>query len=105
MRILWVKADRLLPVHSGGNIRSYNILRQLASHHDITYFSYYGGTRDVEYERALADQLPGAVAICTEKPELSGVRRSLDYVSHLRHQAPYAVSRFASNPVQKQIRK
>jgi len=105
MRILWVKAHRLLPVHSGGNIRSYNILRQLASHHDITYFSYYGGTRDVEYERALADQLPGAVAICTEKPELSGVRRSLDYVSHLRHQAPYAVSRFASNPVQKQIRK
>jgi len=104
MRILWVKADRLLPVHSGGNIRSYNILRQLASHHDITYFSYYDGARDREYERALEEQLPGAVAICTEKPELSGVRRGLDYVSHLRHQAPYAISRFASNPVQKQIR-
>lgn len=105
MRILWVKADRLLPVHSGGNIRSYNILRQLAAHHDITYFSYYGGPRDLEYERALEEQLPGAVAMCTEKPELSGVRRGLDYVSHLRHQAPYAVSRFASNAVQKQIRK
>jgi len=105
MRILWVKADRLLPVHSGGNIRSYNILRQLASHHDITYFSYYGGPRDLEYESALEEQLPGAVAICTEKPELSGVRRGLDYVSHLRHQAPYAVSRFVSNRVQKQIRK
>jgi glycosyltransferase involved in cell wall biosynthesis len=103
MRILWVKADRLLPVHSGGNIRSYNILRQLASHHDITYLSYYGGSRDLEYERALEEQLPGALAICTEKPELTGVRRGLDYVSHLRYPAPYAVSRFAFNPVQKQI--
>ena len=29
MKILWVKANKILPVHSGGDIRSFNIVRQL----------------------------------------------------------------------------
>ena len=34
MRILWVKAGKLLPVDTGGKIRSYNLLRQLAARHE-----------------------------------------------------------------------
>ena len=59
MRILWVKADKLLPVHSGGNIRSYHIMRSLSAQHELTFFSYYGGHRDESYERELSDRLPG----------------------------------------------
>ena len=103
MKILWVKADKLLPVHSGGNIRSYNILRQLAASHQVTYFSYYDGNPDLAYETELARQLPGAEAVCTRKPELSGLRRGLDYVSHLPYRAPYAISRFASAPVRERL--
>jgi len=103
MKILWVKADKLLPVHSGGNIRSYNILRQLAASHEVTYFSYYDGSPDLEYETELARQLPGAEAVCTRKAELTGLRRGLDYVSHLRYRAPYAISRFASAPVRERL--
>lgn len=103
MKILWVKADKLLPAHSGGNIRSYNILRQLAANHDVTYFSYYDGEPDAVYEEELAHKLPGAEAVCTGKAELSGLRRGLDYVSHLRHSAPYAISRFASAPVRERL--
>jgi hypothetical protein len=40
MRILWVKANKLLPVHSGGDIRSYHIARSLASRNELTFFSY-----------------------------------------------------------------
>ena len=50
MRILWVKANKLLPVHSGGDIRSYNILRPLATHEEVVFFSYYDGIVDPEYE-------------------------------------------------------
>lgn len=103
MKILWVKADKLLPVHSGGNIRSYNILRQLAANHDVTYFSYYDGEPDTAYEAELGKQLPGAEVVCTGKAELSGLRRGLDYVSHLRYRAPYAISRFASAPVRERL--
>jgi len=103
MRILWVKADKLLPVQNGGNIRTYHLLRYLSARHELTFYSYYGGTPDPDYERELQRQLPGAVAVCTGKRELSGAARSLDYLAHLSAHPPYAVSRFAHPKVQKQI--
>jgi glycosyltransferase involved in cell wall biosynthesis len=104
MKILWVKADKLLPVENGGNIRTYHILRHLSSQHELTFYSYYGGREDRSYERELQKRLPGSVAVCTGKRELSGVSRGLDYLVHLNAQPPYAVSRFASFKVQDQLR-
>ena len=103
MRILWVKADKLLPVENGGNIRSFHVLRHLAANHEVTFYSYYGGEPDPAYERELGRQLPGSVAVCTGKRELSGPARAFDYLLHLGNQAPYAVSRFASPKVQRQL--
>jgi polysaccharide biosynthesis protein PslH len=103
MRILWVKADKLLPVQNGGNIRTYHVLRYLSARHELTFYSYYGGTPDPDYERNLQQQLPGAVAVCTGKRELAGAARGLDYLAHLSAQPPYAVSRFAHAKVQKQL--
>ncbi|HVM91804.1 MAG TPA: glycosyltransferase [Terriglobales bacterium] len=99
MRILWVKADKLLPVENGGNIRTYHVLRYLAAQHQLTFYSYYGGNPDPDYERALQEQLPGSVAVCTGKAELSGVARGVDYLKHVGNSAPYAVSRFADEKV------
>ncbi len=103
MRILWVKADKLLPVQNGGNIRTYHVLRYLSPRHDLTPYSYYGGTPDPDYEQELQRQLPGAVAVCTGKRELSGAARGLDYLAHLTGQPPYAVARFADPTVQKRL--
>jgi len=103
MRILWVKADKLLPVQNGGNIRTYHVLRYLSARHELTFYSYYGGTPDPDYERSLQQQVPGAVAVCTGKRELSGAARGVDYLAHLSAQPPYAVSRFAHAKVQKQL--
>ena len=103
MKILWVKADKLLPVQNGGNIRTYHVLRYLSAHHELTFYSYYGGAPDPDYERELQRQLPGAVAICTGKRELTGAARGLDYLAHLSAHPPYAVSRFADAKVQKQL--
>jgi|SRR5208282_203820 polysaccharide biosynthesis protein PslH len=104
MRILWVKADKLLPVQNGGNIRTYHVSRHLSARHELTFYSYYGGTPDPDYERELQRELPGAVAVSTGKRELSGAARGLDYLAHLPAQPPYAVSRFAHAKIQKQIR-
>ena len=104
MRVLWVKADKLLPVHSGGNIRTYHVLRYLGLHHDLTFYSYYGGKPDDVYERELQQHLPGSIALCTGKRELFGAARGLDYLAHLAARPPYAVSRFACFKVQDQIR-
>jgi sugar transferase (PEP-CTERM/EpsH1 system associated) len=104
VKILWVKANKLLPVQSGGDIRSFNILRQLAFRHEITLFSYYGGERDVAYERELQATFQGATCLCTGRPDTAGWRRGLDYLARLPASPPYAVTRFASSGVQRRLR-
>ena len=102
MKILWVKAGKLLPVDTGGKIRSYNILRHLAREHEVTLLSYYGGTRDPNYEAAIAQQLPGAQTIYTAAPE-STWAQSLDYLLRLPSSAPYAVRKFTHPEVRREV--
>ena len=105
LRILWVKADKLLPVHNGGNIRSYHIARRLGSRHQLTFLSYYGGVRDTGYETELGRLFPAAVCICTGKRGQTPLSRGLDYLLRLPLAPPYAVSRFAFAPVRQALRK
>lgn len=102
MKILWVKANKLLPLHSGGDIRSYHIARYLASRHELSLFSYYDGSPDAEYERQLTEEFSGACCVCTRKAQ-STIARALDYVLKIGDSAPYAVSRFRSLSVQKRL--
>lgn len=102
MKILWVKANKLLPLHSGGDIRSYHIARHLASRHELSFFSYYDGAPDTEYEARLGEEFSGACSVCTGKSQSVGAR-ALDYVLRVADPVPYAVSRFKSPIVQKKL--
>ena len=105
MKILWAKANKILPVHSGGDIRSYNLARQLAARHELTFFSYYDGAPDAAYEKTLREHFPGAVPLCTGPRHDTALRRGLDYALRFPRQAPYAVSRFASRAVELQLKR
>lgn len=102
VRILWCKANKLLPLHSGGDIRSYHIARQLASRHELTFLSYYDGVPDPAYQEELSRHFPGAISVCTGKPE-GGWARALQYSLTIAGQSPFAVRRFASDQVQQLI--
>jgi len=101
MKILWVKPGKLLPLDTGGKLRTYNILRKLAEAHELTYLSYYGGQLDEAYEREILNHLPGAVSIYTAAPDTTPTERYLDYLRRLTWRAPYAVSKFTAPQVQK----
>jgi glycosyltransferase involved in cell wall biosynthesis len=102
MKILWVKAGKLLPVDTGGKIRSFNILRHLARQQEVTLLSYYGGRRDPAYEAAIAKELPGAPTIHTAAPE-NTIAQSLDYLLRLPSRAPYAVRKFTHPKVRADV--
>jgi glycosyltransferase involved in cell wall biosynthesis len=101
VRILWVKAGKLLPVDTGGKIRSYNILRHLARNHGVILLSYYGGQRDSAYEAEIQRELPGAQTIHTATLDGSVLAQSLDYLGRLFQAAPFAVSKFTHSEVQR----
>jgi glycosyltransferase involved in cell wall biosynthesis len=102
MKILWVKAGKILPVDTGGKIRSFNILRHLAREHEIVFLSYYGGPQDEEYETAISQQFPGAQAIHIAGPQ-GGFAQSLDYLLRLPSSAPYAVRKFSHRKVHEAV--
>ncbi len=99
MKILWVKPGKLLPLDTGGKLRSYNILRHLSATQDVTYLSYYGGARDQKYEREILQYLPRTVTVYTPTP-VTGFERYLDYVLRLPSRVPYSVIKFTTPQVQ-----
>jgi polysaccharide biosynthesis protein PslH len=102
MKILWVKAGKLLPVDTGGKIRSFNILRHLAKVHELTYLSYYSGLRDPVYETSLREQLVGTHIL--HIPAAEGIlSQYLDYIARLGSCAPYAVTKFTHREVQRTV--
>lgn len=100
MRILWVKGGKLIPVDTGGKIRSYNLLRQLAARHEVTLLSYYDGPKDTAYENEIVEHFSHAVTISTARPADSAI----DYLKHIFSRAPYAVTKFTSARASAMIR-
>ena len=54
MKVLWVKSGSLVPPDTGGKIRSYNLIRELARKHEVTLFTFYtphAGDKHAELEK------------------------------------------------------
>ena len=103
MKILWVKPGKLLPLNTGGRLRSYHLLRQLSRSHEVTYLSFYDEPRDEAYERGIERRFPGAILLPALPRDPAGFHRLLEYVRRLPQSAPYAVSRFTSPLIPKLI--
>jgi polysaccharide biosynthesis protein PslH len=101
LRILWVKAGKLLPVDTGGKIRSYNILRHLSRSHDVILLSYYGGSKDSEYETQIADEFSGSHTVHTGTLDGNAFAQSADYLRRIFQSAPFAVSKFTSSEIRR----
>jgi len=99
VKVLWVKPGKLLPLDTGGKLRTYNILRHLSASHDVTFLSYYGGARDLQYEQNIRQHLPGTVTVNTAAPDATGFAYLLEYAHSLPGSVPYSVSRFAAPQV------
>jgi polysaccharide biosynthesis protein PslH len=104
MKIFWVKGGKLLPVDTGGKIRSYNILHHLSKHHELTYFSYYSGHRDPSYENSLRKQFASAHILHIRAAE-GTLSQYLHYIWQLSSRAaPYAVTKFTHRQVQSTLK-
>ena len=93
MKILWVKAGGLVPPDTGGKIRSYHILRELAREHSITFFSFYG-THPNDSHSQLEKIFERVVTIPLDLPEPKSFRELCEYGLRLFTREPYNISKY-----------
>jgi polysaccharide biosynthesis protein PslH len=103
MKILWVKAGGLVPPDTGGKIRSYNILRQLARQHSITFFSFYAAHRpDVHAE--LKHMFDRVVTMPLRIPKPKSFAEMCDYAFRLFSSEPYGITKYCRPEVRRGLR-
>lgn len=102
MKILWVKAGGLVPPDTGGKIRSYQILKELARRHAVTLFTFYAATPDDAHSQ-LAPLFVRVVRIPLRLPRPLSLANALHYVRCFLSRQPYALGRYCQPEVAKQL--
>ena len=93
MKILWVKAGGLVPLDTGGKIRSYHILKELSRQHDVTLFTFYAAhPHDChdELRRVLSRLVCYPLAI----PAPGSAGDLVNYACHVFSSYPYSIAKF-----------
>jgi sugar transferase (PEP-CTERM/EpsH1 system associated) len=103
MKILWVKAGGLVPPDTGGKIRSYNILRQLARQHSVTFFSFYA-EHDGDQHPSLKDLFDGVICMPLALPEPRSGGELRDYFFRLFSSEPYGITKYCRPEVRARLR-
>jgi sugar transferase (PEP-CTERM/EpsH1 system associated) len=102
MKILWVKGGGLIPPDTGGKIRSYNILRELARHHSVTFFSFYAA-HDGDAHQDLKNLFDCVVCIPLQLPAAKSAGEMFDYGLRLFSSQPYNFTKFCRPEVRRRL--
>ena len=102
MKILWVKAGGLVPPDTGGKIRSYNILRELARQHSITFFSFYAA-HDSDLHPDLKDMFDRVVSVPLGLPTPKSLAEMRDYGIRLLSSEPYNITKYCRPEVRHRL--
>jgi polysaccharide biosynthesis protein PslH len=103
MKILWVKAGGLVPPDSGGKIRSYNILRELARQHSVTFFSFYAAHENDSHPD-LKEIFHRVVCVPLRLPAPKSPAEMLDYAVRLFSSQPYGITKYCRPEVRRRLR-
>lgn len=103
MNILWVRAGGLLPVDTGGKIRSYNILRELAGRHSVTFFSFYEPHPN-DLNPTLREIVEEVVCIPINVPNSKSVAEMREYAKNVLSLQPYSITKYCRANVRKELR-
>lgn len=102
MNILWVKVGGMVPLDTGGKIRSYHIAKQLAARNEVSLFAFYAA-----HENDVHRQLESVfkkVFLCPLKlPENTGIGDKIRYLAHAFSTEPYTMSKFCQPQVKRSL--
>ena len=105
MRILWVKVGGLWPLNTGGRLRSFHIVRELARRHRVTVLTTHGPEDDAE---GLARNLPEdseVVSFPYAAPKQGSARFVTALLRSWASPLPVDLWRWRVPPLQREVRR
>src|SRR2546425_1004536 len=103
MKILWAKSGGLLPLDSGGNIRSFRIASELARRHEVALFTYYPSmTPDPHYH--LRDPFARVDCLPLKVPERASISDMLAYAANMLTGRPYQMRKYCRPQAVRRLR-
>ena len=103
MKILWIKAGGLLPLDSGGKIRSYHILRELARNHPVTYFGFHAEQENAA-QRQLEQVFDRVICVPLRLPKAKSASELLEYAGGAFSSQPYNIRKYCRPEVVRELR-
>ena len=103
MKVLWVKSGSLVPPDTGGKIRSYNLIRELARKHEVTLFTFYTpheGDKHAELEKFCSRVINAPINL----PEARGFGEAVGYARNLFSLRPYTMAKYCKPSVARALR-
>jgi sugar transferase (PEP-CTERM/EpsH1 system associated) len=103
MRVLWIKSHTLLPLDTGGKLRTWHLLRHLAERHDITYVGCATPDQRSEHVQGMREVARAIHVIPGSSPPKGSLRFYADAALHLLDPLPYAVAKYRSRAFARRI--
>jgi sugar transferase (PEP-CTERM/EpsH1 system associated) len=103
VHILWLKTELLHPVDKGGKIRTYQMLKELKRDHQITYLTLDDGAAAAEAREQATEYCHDVITIPHHTTEKFSAAFYSELASNLLSPLPYAIKKYYSAPMRKQV--
>ena len=103
MRLLWIKSDVLLPLDTGGKLRTWHLLRHVAAHHEVTYLGFAAPDQRAEHVDGMHEVARHVHVVPRTNPPKGSLRFYADAVLHLADPLPYAVGKYRSRAFRRRL--
>jgi sugar transferase (PEP-CTERM/EpsH1 system associated) len=103
LRVLWVKSGGLLPLDTGGKIRSFQLAKQLAKKHQVTLFTFYPedpADRHAELEQTFSR----VIRIPMRLAKRASFIDCVNYARNLFSGRPHAMTKYCRPEVASKLR-
>jgi glycosyltransferase involved in cell wall biosynthesis len=104
MRVLWIKTELLHPIDKGGRIRSYQMLRALSRHHEVTYLCLDDGLAAADARERAREYARDVIVVPFRPPPKGSVGYFAALLRNLFAPLPYSISRYESPELRARIR-
>jgi len=103
VKILWAKSGGILPLDSGGRIRSYHIATELARRHEVTLFTFYAALQ-VDPHPGFREPFARAEYVPLDLPERASVGDMVDYAANVLTLRPYQMRKYCKPEVVRRLK-